>query len=141
MPCSARPRELLPLHAPMRCPWHSWGSPQGCTPLFVAALKGHAEVVNALLEAKADKDAAAHVSAIQVAPQCTKAPMRRCASFVISAHCMRWPLAPGLPRTAQQERMTPLHIAALMGHAEVVNALLEAKADKDAANEVRTFAV
>ena len=88
----------------------------GKTPLHIAATGGHSEVVKLLLEAGAYRD----VVPAELCPH-----LLGFWQDVINMGTENY--------TAKVERKTPLQVAAMKGHSEVVKLLLEAGADKEAA--------
>ena len=95
------------------------------TPLHVASLLGHLEVVRLLLEANADKDKATDVVGLTPLYAASQGGHVDVVRLLLEANAHQ--------DKAQHDGTTPLYAASDEGHVDVVRVLLEAKADKDKA--------
>jgi ankyrin repeat protein len=106
-------------------------SPDGFHPLGYACFFGRREVFEVLLRGGADVEAPAR-NAMRVRPLHSAVAH---ADPDLALHLARRLLAAGAsPNVVQQEGFTPLHEAALRGHAELVRLLLQHGADATARN-------
>ena len=95
------------------------------TPLHRAARHGHADVVNTLLAAGADRECRDDTQ---------RTPLHY-AAYCGRAEVVNSLLAAGADRECWDDtKMTPLHYAARHGHAEVVSTLVDAGVDRDVQN-------
>eukprot|EP01052_Picozoa_sp_SAG31_P035050 SAG31_NODE_4179_length_3499_cov_5.939412_2_plen_473_part_00 len=102
----------------------------GFTPLYVAAEKGHSEIVSGLVAAGADVNAAAQDGFTPLYVAAEKG-HREIVSGLVAAGAD--------VNAAAQDGATPLVIAAFKGHSEIVSGLVAAGADVNAVNQKNGF--
>ena len=99
----------------------------GTTPLYIAVQNGHTEVVKVLLDNQAEVNAIRHDGATPLLvasirqPEVAKLLLDYNADVNTTAHC-----------GGMFDRCTPLYLAALFGHTDLVKLLLNCKADVNA---------
>ncbi|CAM9824816.1 unnamed protein product [Scytosiphon promiscuus] len=99
------------------------GDPEGCTPLFIAALEDHPTVVDVLLKGGASV-------AIANNANCTPLHVAALRGHIGITHMLL--RAGSEPNAANVDGQRPLHMAAGDGHSPVTRMLLRAGADPDA---------
>ena len=143
---AARRNDILTTEQLLQRPQDLDVGPGDETPLHVASLLGHSDVVRLLLEANADKDKATdvvgrtplhmasrqgHLEVVRPVARDDETPLCA-ASDVGHVDVVRVLLEARADKDkARRGGATPLFVASKIGHLEVVRLLLEAKADKD----------
>eukprot|EP00439_Symbiodinium_sp_Y106_P047492 s709_g6.t1 len=98
---------------------------EGYTPLIIATVNGHVEIVSLLLEASADKDLSDHEGSTPLTEASSNGRVE-IAGMLIEAGANK--------DKAANEGFTPLIAAVVYDHVEIVRQLLEASADPDLAD-------